>query len=75
MSDATKRTVNSSGSGSNSSKPRKSKSDLIRSTLGMYLKQRNYTVGLGVVYVVPIASHNNLFVFSQQRNTVNRRCS
>lgn len=45
MSDAPKRTVNSSGgSSSNTSKPRKSKSEMIRATLGQYLRQRNYTV-------------------------------
>lgn len=39
MAEITKRTTTNS-----SSKSRKSKNDIIRSTLGMYLKQNNYSV-------------------------------
>lgn len=39
MSETTKRNTNNSAS-----KSRKSKNDIIRSTLGMYLKQKNYSV-------------------------------
>lgn len=39
MAETTKRSTNNSAS-----KSRKSRTDIIRTTLGMYLKQKNYTV-------------------------------
>lgn len=44
MAETTKRSTNNSAS-----KSRKSRTDIIRTTLGMYLKQKNYTVSGGVV--------------------------
>lgn len=56
MSETTKRNTNNSAS-----KSRKSKNDIIRSTLGMYLKQKNYSVSNHWILFIYIFS--NLFGF------------
>lgn len=48
MAETTKRTTNSSAT-----KSRKSRNDIIRTALGMYLKQKNYSVSNGIALKLP----------------------